>query len=95
MITAHLQFCKVVFHRDLVCVDSELPDADYLLGRDWWNYHHRLHGLPILLLQVRKLWVSVEPPAASLRAKYVDKLIVVCFHKHILVMTPVKTSKQV
>lgn len=64
-----------------MCVDSELPDADYLLGRDWWNYYHRLLGLPILLLQVRKVWVSVQPPAASLTAKYVDKLItlIVCF----------------
>lgn len=62
-----------------MCVDSELPDADYLLGRDWWNSYHRLLGLPILLLQVRKPWVSVQPLAASLRAKYVDKLIIVYF----------------
>lgn len=67
MITVHLQFSPLVFwmgcvcvfklcycgfHHDHVCVDSELPDAYYLLGRDWWNYYHRLLGLPVLLLQV-------------------------------------------
>lgn len=62
MITVHLQFstsvfwmvyvCYCGFHHDHVCVDSELPGTDYLLGRDWWNYYHRLLGLPVLLLQV-------------------------------------------
>lgn len=42
-----------------MCVDSELPDADYLLCGDWWNYYHCLLGLPVLLLQVWGLWVSV------------------------------------
>lgn len=62
-----------------MCVGSELPDADYLLGRDWWDYYHCLLCLPVLLLQVRELWVSVPSSTASLGAENVCKIIRECF----------------